>query len=164
MLRGMSPRKITRWYVVLSYAVAGRGTCLMVLQDIAPEDHALLDALAPEDAVGENAGKTLADVIFSKLAGGSGTAGKIVEEDNGKLVFHTHGCHLTFIGRSKDPFENLHPKLIEVYTRLVRKRMSSVILNRRSGLALPCGDTRMASFLESSRSFLPNHNGESASF
>lgn len=45
--------------------------------EIDPEDHAMLDALAPEDAIGESGerSKTLADIIFSKIeAAGGGAA------------------------------------------------------------------------------------------
>lgn len=46
-------------------------------QEIDPEDHATLDALAPA-AHGEG-GKTLADLIFSKMEGGAVTQG--IEEE-----------------------------------------------------------------------------------
>ena len=46
-------------------------------KEIDPEDHATLDALAPA-AHGEG-GKTLADLIFSKMEGGAVTQG--IEEE-----------------------------------------------------------------------------------
>ena len=47
-------------------------------QDIDPEDHATLDALGPQHAVDEveGGGRTLADIIFSKMEGGAVSKGQ----------------------------------------------------------------------------------------
>ena len=45
-------------------------------QAIDPEDHATLDALAPEPS-----GRTLADLIFNKMAGGAASKGIDAEEE-----------------------------------------------------------------------------------
>ena len=68
-------------------------------QDIDPEDHKTLDALAPA-AHGEGS-KTLADLIFSKMEGGAVTQGMEDEEEEGP----------------PDPRKGLNPKVVEVYTK-----------------------------------------------
>ncbi|KAL7420808.1 snoRNA-binding rRNA-processing protein [Cryptotrichosporon argae] len=61
---------------------------------IDPEDHATLDALGPS-AAGE--GKTLADMIFEKMAGGPSAAAD---------------------DAPPDPRQGLNPKVVEVYTKV----------------------------------------------
>ncbi|KAK8858655.1 hypothetical protein IAR55_002884 [Kwoniella newhampshirensis] len=82
--------------------------------EIDPEDHATLDALNPGHNAGaasgsasgyqgeENGeGRTLADIIFSKMQGGAVSKG-LEDEDEGP----------------PDPRKGLNPKVIEVYTKV----------------------------------------------
>lgn len=64
--------------------------------EIDPEDHATLDALG-SGAQQQQAGKTLADLIFAKMEGG---AQPEVEDDG-----------------PPDPRQGLNPKVVEVYTK-----------------------------------------------
>ncbi|ORX37340.1 Bystin-domain-containing protein [Kockovaella imperatae] len=66
--------------------------------DIDPEDHATLDALAPEQN-----GRTLADIIFNKMAGGAVSQGAAAEEED---------------EGPPDPRKGLNPKVVEVYTKV----------------------------------------------
>ena len=61
-------------------------------QEIDPEDHATLDALGPA-AYGDGlvGGRTLADMIFSKMEGGAVSKG--IEEEGGSFV-----CKVIFPG------------------------------------------------------------------
>ncbi|RXK35737.1 essential nuclear protein 1 [Tremella mesenterica] len=69
--------------------------------EIDPADHATLDALGPSAAMGEAGGRTLADIIFSKMQGGAISRG-MEDEDEGP----------------PDPKKGLNPKVIEVYTKV----------------------------------------------
>ncbi len=54
-------------------------SCRLCNQEIDPEDHATLDALAPNIQGEAGSGRTLADIIFSKMEGGAVTRG--IEEE-----------------------------------------------------------------------------------
>lgn len=91
-------------------------------QNIDPEDHATLDTLALGAEAGSG-GRTLADIIFSKMEGGAATS---AIETDGMLSLH-HPCPsnygrlqmLTFSldGGPPDPRKGLNPKVVEVYTK-----------------------------------------------
>ncbi|CAD6578164.1 MAG: snoRNA-binding rRNA-processing protein [Tremellales sp. Tagirdzhanova-0007] len=70
--------------------------------EIDPEDQGALDALTPTaHGAASGSGRTLADIIFSKMEGGAVTQG-IEEADEGP----------------PDPRRGLNPKVIEVYTKV----------------------------------------------
>ena len=67
----------------------------LIRQDIDPEDHATLDALNGQTEAADGAGRTLADLIFSKMEGGPVSKG--IEDEEGESV-HSRDAMIGLIG------------------------------------------------------------------